>query len=478
MAAFLLNRSSRLRSFRAGISLRQGLFAAGAAVCSMVSFPPVGLWPLALAAIALFLWVLRDLDTETARNLGLLYGLAYGLGALYRLFGIFGLLALPLVAIFAAYFGLLAHLVAMTLGYPPLCRALLVGMFAAGIEWLRGDAWYLRFPWYTVPHALAQEPHWIALTRWLGAYGLSFVIWALAALGAFAHYRWWAAFALLPAGSLLLPNLQPATHRAWLFQGEDTDQLERLISRLPTETVEVVILPEYAYHSSPALALKARNGPGYLARKCACPVVFGAVDGDLGATFRNVAVVIDAHATVQGSFTKQHPVPLFADGVAGTERPVFPVDSGVLGVAICFDFDAPDVAASLARQGATVLAAPTFDAMSWGRMQHVHHELLLRLRAVENDRWILRAASSGRTETVNPHGQPSEEGVEIGDTGVVLVHFASADRLAWGSRTAFLGPAAAVGCALFAGVWAFRRLRKGRATTFVTAVGEGALGSS
>src|SRR5579862_6288961 len=148
-----------------GFPLRHGAYAIGIGLLSALSFPPFGLWPLSLLAICLFLYLLRQADTQAARNLGLVYGLSYGLGTLYWFFGLFSLLAIPMVAIFAGYFGLLCHLMALTLGRRPVLRAALVAMFVVGIEWLRGDAWYLRFPWYTLPHAMAQDPTWIAPVR-------------------------------------------------------------------------------------------------------------------------------------------------------------------------------------------------------------------------------------------------------------------------------------------------------------------------
>src|SRR5207244_1041414 len=134
------------------------------------------------------------------------------------------------------------------------------------------------------------------------------------------------------------------------------------------ERLDLAVLPEYAYFSSPDKVLGSRNGPATLARKIGGPVVFGAVEGEYGESdFENVAAVISSTGELLGTFPKQHPVPLLRDGVPGRRRPVFLVDGGILGVAICFDFDAPEIAASLVSQGATVLVAPTFDAMSWGR---------------------------------------------------------------------------------------------------------------
>jgi apolipoprotein N-acyltransferase len=398
--------------------------------------------------------------------LGLVYGLGYGLGVMYWFFGIFHALAVPLIALFAAYFGVLSTLIAATRGRSPLSRAALVALFAVGVEWLRGDAWYLRFPWYTVPHALAQEPSWIAPVRWLGTYGFSFSIWFLAAWGAFRDVKIWLAFLLVPACALLLPEFRPANQRALLVQPAEVYSpatLIRSLSQTSSKNISLAVLPEYAYHSSPELALASWNSPAALARKCRCPVVFGAKEpvGDANSYY-NVAVVIDEKGKILDTFPKQRPVPLFADGLAGARRPVVPIESGTLGVAICYDFDAQEIAATLVSQGATVLVAPTGDLLSWGWMQHVHHELLVRLRAVENDRWLVRCVSTGRSEAVNPHGRPSVEGLEIAKPGTVVVEFAHQESFALGGQLHFLGPAAAGGTVLFIVVCCLGLIRKWR----------------
>ncbi len=457
-------------------SPRDAFLMIGAGLLGALSFPPVGLWPLAIVSVCLCLRLLQDKRPGAAFPLGLLYGVVYALGTMYWFFGIFNLLAVSLIGLAAFYFGLLAALVGMTRGYNVYVRALLVGIFAAGVEWLRGDARYLRFPWYTLPHALAQAPMMIAPVRWLGASGFTIVLWAIAAAGAFAHYRLWGLFALVPACAFLLPNVLPPTYKALLVQGESTDDIEKVLAESPSEPVQLAVLPEYAYHTSFESALQSKTGPTALARKCACPVVFGAKADITDTAYRNVAVVIDSSGQVLGTFTKQRPVPLFRDGTAGTQRPVFPIAESrqppaVLGVAICYDFDAPEISGSLVRSGATVLVAPTFDALSWGRTQHAHHELLARLRAVENDRWILRTSSSGRTEAINPHGEPSGAGVEIGPPGSVVVDFGHCDDVPWGGQAYILGPAATAGAGVFVGVfflsqlrsrWAVRRVDKAR----------------
>jgi apolipoprotein N-acyltransferase len=99
-----------------------------------------------------------------------------------------------------------------------------------------------------------------------------------------------------------------------------------------------------------------------------------------------------------------------------------------------------------------VLVAPTMDRMEWTRTQHEDHALLFRLRAVENDRWLVRASSSGRTEVVSPRGVPSQEGIEVGEVGHIVLPFAHRSTWALGGRLALLGPVAAGGTAMFL-VW-------------------------
>jgi predicted amidohydrolase len=215
-------------------------------------------------------------------------------------------------------------------------------------------------------------------------------------------------------------------------------------------TVSLVVLPELVYTNSPESVLSGRNSPVTLAGKTSAPVVFGAVEGTYGEMpFRNVAAVISADGRLLGTFTKQRPVPLMLDGTPGETRPVFETEQGVLGVAICYDFDSPPTAGALAGSGATVLVAPTMDSMDWGRVQHEHHARLFRLRAIETDRWLVRSSSSGRSETISPSGFPSQDGIEIGEVGRVVLPFAHRNSWTLGSRLAFLGPAAAVGTALF-----------------------------
>jgi apolipoprotein N-acyltransferase len=259
-----------MRLLRVGVWLGTALAAVGLALVGGAACPPMGFWPLVLLSISLFLLLLQNRAPVEALSLGLLYGLVYGLGTMYWFFGISGPLAVPLIALMGAYFGPLGTLIGLSRGHSPLARAALVALFDVAVEWLRGDAWYLRFPWYTALHVLAQSPAWVAAARWLGVYGLSYLVWLIAGLGAFGRLRNWLAFLLLPLFWLLLPAPAAPDRRALLVQTEGPTQLEAFVPAIPAEDVDLVVLPEYAYFSSPQSAEIAAEAErnAYIARAC------------------------------------------------------------------------------------------------------------------------------------------------------------------------------------------------------------------
>ena len=436
-------------SFIAGGLGWQALAAAVCGGCAAAAFEPVGCWPAMLVGMAGWMMLLDGKSVSHARNLGLCYGAVFALGTMHWFFNLFGMLAISLMALMALYHWLLGGMIGMLGPLPPVKKAALAALFAVGVEWLRGDAWYLRFPWYTPPHALAAQPEWIAAARWLGVYGLSGLIWFTIACGAW-QTTWcrrscvWSSLALLPAASLMLPAVDAPQRVALLVQGEGTFDVERVIARLPTQKADVAITPEFSYSKDYSLALESASGPRLLMQKTQALTVFGAMRMLAKKRFENVAVVLaPGQHDPLGWYVKHRPVPLFLDGLPGTLTPVFPFPDGqgTLGVGICYDFDAPAVAAELVANGATVLAAPTGDMVHWGELQHQHHGQLARLRAVECDRWLLRAVSSGRTEVINPAGHPSQAGLPFPTPGSLLLPFDHLTTRPPGIRLHWLGPA-------------------------------------
>ena len=348
-----------------------------------------------------------------ALNLRLIFGLVYGLGTIWWFWFLFGPMLIGLLAIFGLYFGLLGLLIGMSRGRPLLMRALLVGLFAAGVEWLRGDAWYLRFPWYTVRHALARSPEaWIAPVRWLGVYGFTIAVWSIAALGAFGRPWAWLAFSLIPASSLLLADFDAPDRQAILFQTENphchgadpVGRTRRADSPRRHAGVHVSGSVSEAAHQP--------ERPG-------CPGPEAWQSGCLRRDRRRPARFFsERRRRSRPGWKRDRPVSRTSNGRCRCSATVGREPRCGRSSPWTRERSASPFATTGCRKwpGASFAPAqrcclpPNYDSMQWGAMQHVHHALLFRLRAVENDRWIIRASSSGRGEG----DRPARPGVRTG----------------------------------------------------------------
>jgi apolipoprotein N-acyltransferase len=76
-----------------------------------------------------------------------------------------------------------------------------------------------------------------------------------------------------------------------------------------------------------------------------------------------------------------------------------------VGMLICFDTCWPDIVRETARNGATVLAVPTYDPPTTnGVLTHLHASLM-PIRAVENNLPIVRADANGKSQIVDGNGR-------------------------------------------------------------------------
>ncbi len=131
---------------------------------------------------------------------------------------------------------------------------------------------------------------------------------------------------------------------------------------------------------------------------------------------RNVALVIDRKGTIVGHYLKVHPTRReMSDGaIPGDDLPVFNLDFGCVGVAICHDLSFPESTRVLALRGAEIIVWPTWWS-GWGE------ELcyaVIRSRAIDNGTWLVTASFGipdqeawrpgmilGRSGVIGPDGQ-------------------------------------------------------------------------
>jgi apolipoprotein N-acyltransferase len=94
-----------------------------------------------------------------------------------------------------------------------------------------------------------------------------------------------------------------------------------------------------------------------------------------------------------------------ADFTPGTEHVLGPVDGHRIGATICYEAIFPDMVRGFAADGAEMLVNITNDGW-YGRSSAPHQHLAMAaFRAVENGKYLVRAANTGISAVVDPHGR-------------------------------------------------------------------------
>ena len=146
---------------------------------------------------------------------------------------------------------------------------------------------------------------------------------------------------------------------------------------------------------------------------------------DAGTRYYNAAYLIEPdRGSTAGVYRKQHLVPfgeyvplrraLFfvsplvetvADFSAGAEARTLPVGAGAVGTAICYEIIYPGLVRELVLRGSGLLATVTNDAW-YGRTAAPHqHFQQATMRAIEQGRFLVRAANTGISGVIDPYGR-------------------------------------------------------------------------
>ena len=175
-----------------------------------------------------------------------------------------------------------------------------------------------------------------------------------------------------------------------------------------------------------------RSGMSSLARAANAPII---VD-DLGISSNsdptnskpynrfNSASFITPDGAFAGRYDKMHLVPFgeyvpfkslffFAGNLlaeagdlsAGTHRTVFGYDGHHYGTFICYESTFADEVRLFVLKGADVLVNISDDGWYGDTSAPWQHLNMVRMRAIENHRWVLRSTNTGVTAVINPYGQ-------------------------------------------------------------------------
>jgi apolipoprotein N-acyltransferase len=503
----------------------------GAAVGGLLlyaSFPPRTLWWLALPAFALLWLVLNGRRPWAGLGHGVVFALAFLLPLLVWVAGPVGWLPwLALSALQALFLGLAAAGIAVVsrLSGAPLWGA---AVWVAG-EAVRGRVPFGGFPWGRAGFGQADGPL-LPVAAVGGAPLLSFVtVLAGLALGelvrrlarrelpAAAVAAVLAAVAvvagplaaLLPAipgpvtGTATVAGVQGNVPRLGLdFNAQRravldnhvrvTEQLAADVAtgRLPRP--DLVIWPENASDIDPLRNADAAAQIELAARAIGVPLLVGAVLGNADGTTSNAALVWEAGAGVVERTDKRRVQPFgeyipyreffalfspYADR-AGNFTPgqgagVVDMAGTPVGVTICWEVAFDDLVADSVDAGAQLLAVPSNNA-TFGMSEMTYQQLAMsRVRAVEHDRAVVVATTSGVSAAIDRGGTVTARSAQFApDVLVTRAALSSTTTLATRLRSAPEWLLATTGALAVGWVVLRSRRERGRTARGTTPAGE------
>ena len=404
-------------------------------------------------------------------RLGLLTGVVYFGGTLYWVVGVMttygglpwlvallvGALLVAYVAIYPAVFALLVARAVRTFG---VLGVWLAPCFWVATEWVR-SSFGGGFPWVLFGASQARVVPIVQVASVTGVYGLS---WLLALVGAAAAAVVLSRRRTHLAGAALVGVLVVATAtvgamrvregslvtrgaplRVGLIQGNVEQDVKwnpqfadpimgrqlDLSRRVIGQGAALVIWPEssipFYFNDEPARAEPVRR----LAAQAQTPFLIGTDEFERTATgdkYYNSAVLVGPDGRSRSSYHKMRLVPfgefvpmkrlLFfvgplvqavSDFSPGTEPYVFDIDGYHVSVAICYESVYPWIGRAFVQRGSELLATVTNDAWFDRSSAAYQHFEQAGLRAVEEGRYVVRAANTGISGAVDPYGRPLVE---------------------------------------------------------------------
>lgn len=392
--------------------------------------------------------------------------------------------ALLFVLVYALFFAAFA----LALYY--FIRAIGLGglLFAAPlwvtIELIRANFFFGGFPWMLSGYALVPYEGVLQAASWTGIYGLSFLAAAVNSVLAAALFR--RSVTLLAAGAAaiavawVLPIIGE-THASEsipvrivqtnisLDQSWDQhsgsvllDEIERL--SIGSRQLEGVIVwpetpaPLYIEEDATFRARVAR-----IAQAADSYFVLGYV-GTAGEGSANSAAVISPQGRMISRYDKMHLVPFgeyvplkrllfFAekmvrhvgDFTRGTSYTISPVGSRRLSTVICYESIFPNIVRQFVRRGSELVVVITNDGWFGTSSAPYQHLRMGVVRAVENRRYVIRAANTGVSAIIDPYGRieaQTEIGVRTALDGAAKFRSDRTFYAAYGDIFAYLNVAA------------------------------------
>ncbi|MEW6607655.1 MAG: nitrilase-related carbon-nitrogen hydrolase [bacterium] len=404
----------------------------------ILAFPPFNKGIFAWIALVPFFFAIKNVSGRIAFYLGFLVGMVWFGGTLHWLYGVFGVASISLIAILSFFIGLFGAGHSFFIRrYNPILTIGITSILWIAIEFFRSECWTLKFSWMTLGYSQTQHLLLLQLVSILGVYGISFLIVIVNVVIYFTIENWrlkgkiitlWGImgigiFLILLYGKAVIPENIEGEYTVVGIQDESSclDKYLKKTKTISNEKPNLVVWPEYALLENVLSEPEILDILLSLASEVNSYLILGCTDTARNPSeFYNTAIIISPKHKVVGKYYKMNPIQLFSDGLHGKTYSVFPTPLGKIGIEICYDMDYTYVSRNLVKHDAEILVIPTYDAKRWGRIQHLQHSAMTVFRAIENRRFVVRVASSGISQIIDPYGNVlnslgvMEEGVVIG----------------------------------------------------------------
>ncbi len=260
------------------------------------------------------------------------------------------------------------------------------------------------------------------------------------------------AILLLHSGKMYKPAALPTTQGVTLVQSNipileagawDLDYLQNTLRELS----DLSVRPKAEHAGTPGLILwpespapffvtdlHVRSTVANIARRTDSSIIAGTIgirhagDPSRPPVLYNSASVIARTGAWTLEYDKVHLVPFgeyvpFADVLffakkltrdigtfgRGTKREPLDVDGTRVGVFICYESVFPDEIRQFARNGGEVFVTISNDGWYGNTGAPLQLLIMARMRAVENNRWLLRDTNTGVTAVIDPYGRITAE---------------------------------------------------------------------
>jgi len=449
-----------------------------------LAFPNAGIgWLMFIAPIPLFIVLARATRARHAFFLGWLSQFTAWLmmvpwvvrvmshyGGLPYITGVVAFIAMcTVLGLYGGAFGVLVFLIRPGDHFR---RWLLIPLAWAAIEY--GRTYLLTgFPWNLIAAAIVDYTPLVQFDRVAGPYALGVLMWIPAAtIGwliatrprgirvtiavasvTILSFVWWATG--LVAEKLIARTQVGATYTAALLQpnipqemrwsGESLMEIFKRMMDMTDTAIRsgatVIIWPESTVPLSFTTTDFYRNAIESVSRQSAVDVILGSVaeDPENASRVWNAAFLVSGGKTI-GHYDKMRLVP-FGEYVPLRKMLFFArklvhevgnfefgtKDTPLVGLlhygpAICYEIVFPQIPRTQVIHGADVLVTITNDAWYDGTSAPRQHLNQARLRAVETDRYLLRAGTTGISAFVDPTGRVIEE-IPMNRQGIIYARF-------------------------------------------------------